>query len=306
MSSSWHSYPSVYSLGHVALDKLFGDSFNEPVLIQEKVDGSQISFGSFKGELRIRSKKAIIYPNAPEKLFAPGVEYIKYLHKQNLLKDGVTYRCEYLSKPKHNVLAYNRIPKNYLALFDANINEEDYVTDIHLLIIAKELNIDVVPVMYYGCVSSYEFFQQFLECESFLGGQKVEGIVIKNYARFGPDKKVLMGKFVSEKFKETHAKIWSKSDSSEKNFIKQLGQEYQTEARWNKALLHLREEGLIKDELQDIGLLIKEVPLDIEKECKQEIMEKLYNHFSKQLKRSWVRGLPEWYKNKLVHQQFEK
>ncbi len=39
-----------------------------------------------------------------------------------------------------------------------------------------------------------------LEKESILGG-KVEGIVVKNYARFGKDKKVLMGKYVSEQGK---------------------------------------------------------------------------------------------------------
>jgi hypothetical protein len=40
--SSWHSYSSIYALGHKALAELF----MEPVLIEEKVDGSQFSFGA--------------------------------------------------------------------------------------------------------------------------------------------------------------------------------------------------------------------------------------------------------------------
>ena len=36
-----HSYPDVYELGH----KIVSDVLNGHVLVQEKVDGSQISFG---------------------------------------------------------------------------------------------------------------------------------------------------------------------------------------------------------------------------------------------------------------------
>ena len=40
---SWHSFPSVYAVGHAALADLFLDD----VIVEEKVDGSQFSFGLF-------------------------------------------------------------------------------------------------------------------------------------------------------------------------------------------------------------------------------------------------------------------
>lgn len=50
--TSWHSYPKVYALGHRALAELLLDE----VLVEEKIDGSQFSFGRFGGDLKARSK----------------------------------------------------------------------------------------------------------------------------------------------------------------------------------------------------------------------------------------------------------
>ena len=55
---SWHSYPSIYNLGHKAVV----DILNWPVMVQEKVDGSQFSFGvDDDGSILIRSKGATMY-----------------------------------------------------------------------------------------------------------------------------------------------------------------------------------------------------------------------------------------------------
>lgn len=43
---SWHSYPSIFAIGHRALAELLLD----PVIVEEKVDGSQFSFGLFDHE----------------------------------------------------------------------------------------------------------------------------------------------------------------------------------------------------------------------------------------------------------------
>lgn len=39
MTDSWHSYPSIYALGHRAIV----DLLKGPVFIEEKIDGSQFS-----------------------------------------------------------------------------------------------------------------------------------------------------------------------------------------------------------------------------------------------------------------------
>jgi len=43
-----HSYPSVYAIGHKAIEEIFLG----PVLIEEKIDGSQFSWGIIDGELQ--------------------------------------------------------------------------------------------------------------------------------------------------------------------------------------------------------------------------------------------------------------
>src|SRR3990172_1195654 len=106
------SYPQIYALGH----RYVKDIFTSPVIVQEKIDGSQISFGLHEGELYIRSKGAVIHEAAPDKMFAAGVEAIKEV--KQILRAGWIYRGEYLKSPHHNVLVYNRIPANHIILFD--------------------------------------------------------------------------------------------------------------------------------------------------------------------------------------------
>src|SRR5438309_103134 len=119
--TSFHNYPSIYALGHRYLEELLLD----PVVVEEKIDGSQFSFGVFNGELKARSKGAIIFPDTPPKMFAKGVAAAQA--RINDLQDGWTYRCELLDKPKHNTLTYGRIPKENIILFDINPSEEAYL-----------------------------------------------------------------------------------------------------------------------------------------------------------------------------------
>jgi hypothetical protein len=145
-----------------------------------------------------------------------------------------------------------------------------------------------------------------LDRTSILGGQKIEGIVIKNYNRFGMDKKVLMGKFVSEKYKEVHAGAWRESNPTKTDIIQSLIVAYRTPTRWNKAIQHLRESGGLDGSPKDIGGLIKEVQNDVKAECKEEIMSALFGYAWPQIQRGIVSGLPQWYKDELMKNQFEK
>lgn len=63
--SSWHSYPKIFNMGHPGIRELFDDE----VLIEEKVDGAQFSFGVFNGEIKARSKGKELEPLIKEKLF---------------------------------------------------------------------------------------------------------------------------------------------------------------------------------------------------------------------------------------------
>ena len=300
---NWHSYPSVFALGHRAIAEILLD----PVLVEEKIDGSQISFGRFQdaefGELlRIRSKGADLNILAPEKLFIRAVEVIK--ERLKALQPGWIYRGEYLAKPKHNVLAYDRTPNNHIILFDVNTGHEEYLDYESKVGVAWSLGFETVPMLFEGIISDVSSFRDLLDTPSCLGGQKVEGLVVKNYARFGIDKHVLMGKFVSEVFKETHKGEWRRENPTSGDILDRLTTEYKSPARWAKAVQHLREADKLEGSPRDIGLLIKEVPLDIEKECEGDIRDALYAWAWPKLRRSLCSGVAEWYKERLLEQQF--
>lgn len=300
MNDSWHSYPKIYNLGHSALNDLFLDD----VIIEEKVDGSQFSFGIFNGEIRCRSKGQQLIVDAPEALFIKAVETVKRLAPY--LKDGYTYRAEYLSKPKHNALAYDRIPKDHLIIFDISPNEEEYLPYPAKALEAARLGLEIVPLVYQGPVINAAALINLMDTVSVLGGQKIEGVVVKNYKRFGPDKKVLLGKHVSEAFKEVHKNDWAKSNPKQGDILTLLSEQFRSKARWNKAIQHLTEKGQLEGTPRDIPTLIKEVQSDIETECVEEIVKQVLAWAMPHIKRRSIAGLPEWYKEILVEKQFEK
>lgn len=296
------SYPSIYAVGHAALDELL----KAPVIIEEKIDGSQFSFGrDASGQLHCRSKGAVINIDSPEALFKTAVEWC--VANQEKFPEGLTFRCEYLAKPKHNVLAYARVPKNNLIVFDVTAEGERYHTVADKWELAFNLGLECAPMLYAGNIRSMDDLKQLLNLESTLGGQKVEGVVIKPLARdiFGRDKKLLIGKLVSEDFKEVHKATWKEEHGTPTSgdILQLLAREYATPARWAKARIHLAERAKIENSVRDIGALMKEVGIDVEKECEEEIKEKLFRWAWPQLKRSLTRGLPEWYKNQLLSEQ---
>lgn len=300
--NSWHSYSSIFNMGHKAI----ADLLKGPVYVEEKVDGSQFSFGmTEEGELKIRSKGCEMVLDAPEKMFSFAAATVKRLGP--LLHPGWTYRGEYLRSPKHNALIYSRIPKDNIILFDIEIGECEFLSYEEKKMEADRLGLETVPLLHVGMVENLEEFRHFLNLQSILGGQNVEGVVVKpiGYGLFGKDKKVLMGKFVSEAFKEVHGRMWKADNPTAGDIVAMLGSSYSTQARWQKALQHLTEQGIITDSPQDISALMKEVPTDIKRECEDEIKEKLFAFAWPHIARMSARGLPEWYKTVLLKKAFE-
>lgn len=295
---SWHSYPKVYNLGHSNITELFDGE----VIVEEKVDGSQLSFGRFGDRIRIRSKGREFDIEAPDNLFAEAAESVRALAPK--LREGWTYRGEYLKRPRHNGLHYDRIPEQHIMLFDINTGHETYLGYEEKAEEADRIGLEVVPLIRKGRVEHANELFEFMDRVSVLGGQKIEGLVAKNYARFGRDGKALMGKHVSEEFKEVQSKQWKRDHPTQGDIVRALIEEYRSPARWQKAVQHLRERGELEQSPKDIGALMREVQADIEEECKDEILEKLWSKFRKQVMRGAARGLPEWYKQKLLEGQF--
>lgn len=292
-------FPKAFTIG----DRHISSIFSEEVEITEKIDGSQFSFGKINNELCARSKGKQIVMDAPEKLFSEGVEYVKSIADK--ITDDSQFYTEYLKKPKHNTLAYQRIPKNHLALFGMKLFDK-YITDWEVLKEwADRLDIDIVPCLFTGKINTPDEVKHFLEVDSYLGNEKIEGIFVKNYHREmeigGHWHRLMCGKFVSEEFKEKHIKGWKQTNTTKGNW--QLFCEgYRTEARWRKAIQALRDNGELTDSPKDIGNLIKTVKLDIINEEKENIKDFLWDTFKEDLLRKSIAGLPQFYKNYLLEE----
>ncbi len=300
------SYSSIFTIGHRAVTELFTRG---PVHIESKIDGSQISFrvNPEDGELEMRSRGSPINVHAPEGMFAKAVESVK--QRLHLLTPGYTYRGEYLAKPKHNTLAYNRTPKDFIIIWDIDTAVQSYRQPAEKRAEAERIGYECVPLLYTGMVTDVLSLRKYLELECVLGGQKIEGVVAKpaDYNAFGADKKLLVAKLVSEQFKETHNATWTKEHgtSGQLEFVGQLAQRYATPARWAKARQRLMEAGVLEGSMRDIPKLMAEVPPDVLKECKEEIIEALWGWAWPQLTRKLCKGLPEYYKDRLMREANE-
>ena len=292
------SYGSPLNIGHRLLEEygLFGDE--AAVYVQEKIDGSQISFGVVDGQLMVRSRRTDLMAS-PTGMFDKAIATITDLFNTGDLTPGYIYRGEYLLRPKHNTLAYERVPWGHIILFDIEISEGHFVRPAELDLMAEDLGLEVVPHLATLTYLDMEQLKAMLDTTSCLGGTKIEGVVLKNYDRIGQDKKLLMGKLVSEEFREVHKADWKSRNPNRSDVVEGISARYGTQRRWQKAAQHLAEAGVLVNAPQDIPLLMREITEDVLKECGEAIKDELFKHHWKAIARGLTRGMPEWYKASL-------
>lgn len=295
------AYPKILHVG----DKQIADLFDKPVEITEKIDGSQFGFGRINGELVMRSKGQELDQDNPDKLFTDGVEYIKSIESR--IPDDMFFYAEYMQKPRHSTLAYDKIPKNHFALFGV-LNADRTMQSYDLIKTwANNLGMDVVPLIFEG-VATVDLMMKLLQADSYLGGQLIEGIVVKRYEPWMFLGQILTpvkaGKFVSERFKEVHTRDWAKLNTG-KGAFDVLKLSIRTEARWDKAINHLRDSGEFDGSVRNIGALIKEVHHDITEEEKENLKEQLWNIYGKDILKSSTVGFVDWYKERIAKGDFQ-
>lgn len=311
------SYGKILSLGSAFTENaLIGE-----VSIQEKVDGSQFAFGVNEyGALVMRSKGAVLLEDSYAEMFKQGVEYISSLYNspkrvfQSKIPNDSYFYCEYLQKPKHNTLKYGQTPTNHLILFDAVIKGK-YATRKELEDFAHLFQIDLIPVLWQGDLGTYlreknekgysspgDFLKAMTETTtSYLGNEIIEGVVIKNYTQtilLGGQVFPLFTKFVREAFKERHDADWKVRQP--KDTLRTWMEGFRSEARWQKAIVHAREQGLLTQSPKDIGLLLKMIQEDILEEETENIKNFLYKCFKDDILRKSIFRFPEFYKESLL------
>lgn len=296
-----------------------------PVIIQEKLDGSQFSFGfNEDGEFVMRSKGVALYEDNYAEMFKEGVEYVLSI-KDKLLErfsDGelrdIYFYSEYLRTPKHNIIKYDRIPKNYICLFDI-LSKGEWLPRAEVEAWADILGVEVIPQLWSGVLGDEfletqgtqistpgDFLKNLAEgTQSFLSDETkiiAEGVVIKNYEQtllLGGHIFPLFTKFVREAFKEKHAVEWAATNTA-KGSVEEYIKGFTSHARWDKAIIHRKEKGELLGAPQDIGPLMEEIHRDIEEEEQQNIKDFLYKAYIKDIKRLATKGFPMYYKEKLL------
>ena len=303
------SFPKIFAVGTDYVSMLFDNE----VEITEKIDGSQFGFGKVDGELFIRSKGAQIFPETAQKMFAKATDYVMSI--AHLIPDNVVYYGEVLDNPKHNVLTYERVPNHNIIIFGV-CDKGHFISEYdELKTYADKLDLETVPLLYKGMITNPTMILDLLDKESCLGSanikgdHKIEGVVVKNYHQpfllGGQPIPIMMGKHVSEQFKEVHRENWG-SENTARGKFDLFKESFRTEARWDKAIQHLREKDELENSPRDIGKLLKEINVDIIEEEVDTIKTFLFNEFKGEILRTAVRGFPEYYKNKLLESAFEE
>ena len=299
------SFSKVFALGGQNVEDLLERS----VHVKEKVDGSQFGFcyDRERGEVLCRSRNQQLVVDHPDEMFRGAVEHVRSMEDQlRRIDEDVVFYGECLRKPKHNMIPYGRVPRNHIALFAV------YWPRKHLMLMddpilgsyADLLDVDRVPELLPLGTYDVKDIEKLLETESFLGGGKIEGVVVSvsepwYWAAAGVQYPARFGKLVRPEFKERLNRDWKKENTS-KGKLQAYINSFAAEPRWDKAVQHLRDDGTLLNDPKDIGVLMREVHRDIEEEHAEEIKEFLYRLFIKDVKRSATRGLPGWYKGRLA------
>jgi hypothetical protein len=287
------NYPKIYAIGK----KEVKDVLEDPVIVEEKVDGSQISFGVYDGELVVKSRSTVLNLEDPDKMFNKAVDAIR--EREGMLLGGYTYRGEYLRKPRHNHLKYDNVPNGHIVIFDIMD-----LTGVPLVTFDKgrlALMADFSPVntIYSGVVDSLEQLFELASGDSALGG-KMEGVVIKNYHRAGMNSPWIFAKYVNDEYKETQ-----KAPKLRSGTVEQIIEYYATEARYRKAIQHLADAGKLNYEMQDIPNLMREIGVDLYEEEAEAVKELLFSGHWKQIVKGVARGFPQFWKNYLEKRAFD-
>lgn len=300
------SYPKILHIG----DPRIKEIFDGPVLVQEKIDGSQISFGLLEtgpGEwtLQVRSKGAPLDLESHDRLFKPSVAAIR--EAADLMEPGYIYRGEALCAPRHNTLQYDRAPEGNVVLFDVQ-TPAGMLPASEVIAIAREMGFEPCPSEVKHITSPDDLKHQLTKV-SCLGGVEVEGVVVKNYNKpnpmpytYGP----MMGKYVRESFKELHTKEWRKAHPTRNDVVVKIIDSFNPPVIWEKGVIRQREKGELNGNPTDIGPLLRDIGTDLKVEAEEVVKELLFKHFWPQIQRGVLKGLPEWYKERLMKEQFEQ
>jgi hypothetical protein len=326
-----HRFPHICSLGTPESTGVFDST----VEITEKIDGSTFAFGKICGKLHMRTNSQQVQLGQHPDQFREAVLYAHSV--QDKIPDNVIYYGEYLRKPRHNALCYERIPANHIMVFGVVVGDR-FIDDYdEMRRYADLVGLETVPLLYSG-IADVGIVENLLDRKSVLGKVDIEGVVIKNYATrmyYKGHEQLQFVKYVSDSFREVRKAGGVKKDiarlgsitGTDNNLgilgakIQALVPNYITDARCEKVIQHLYDAGSLELSMTDFPVLMKELDRDFRAECtgigmqdivdllgdceernRPDIANKLWNDvFSRQVVKGLQRKMVNIYKNWLAH-----
>lgn len=283
-------YPKINSQG---LSRDFSQSPGTE--IQEKLDGSQMSFAFINDNLVFFNRGREINQEAPDDVFHKAIGMLKcHLAKiaktnPDLLKNRI-FHGEVIGKLRHNKIVYERTPRFYFVLFDIYDEETaSWLPHTKLAEIGQSLELEIIQLYWFGDVTSDENSLQKIakdivarmetgEFRSMLGGIP-EGIVVKNpkFHNIAKNKdSATKIKHVRTQFKELHhlksAPLVALPDANA--IFDRIMACFPKEPRWAKSIQRLRDQSRLFPETEkNVPMLLRDIKRDLKEECSDIFME---------------------------------
>jgi len=172
-----------------------------PFLVQEKIDGSQLSvWKDPDGGLHMRSKNRMV-PRDNAGMFQEAWDALDVYGPE--LDPFYVYRGEYLQKRRHNCIEYDEVPPHHFVLWDVEAAAGGWGSVFDqaetLLDEAERLGLQPTATMWaWAFEDAQRLGESFLD-RSLLGGQS-EGYVIKRYDLTDHNGKLAAVKCVSPEY----------------------------------------------------------------------------------------------------------
>ncbi|MDE6708811.1 MAG: RNA ligase family protein [Oscillospiraceae bacterium] len=254
------------------------DMFHEgdKIIIQEKIDGSNVSFqyDSETDSIQCFSRNQIL---SAENTLRGYYEWVQKLDKELVklvLGDKLRMFGEWLVK---HTVKYPEKRYNTVYCFDVFDTENKcWLPQNEVKSLADKLGLNYVPVFYEGKFTAWEDYN-YLVGKTEMGGELGEGIVIKKQNNLSDN--IAYTKIVHERFKEVWKKVRHHSESSEekreKKRLEELTETVVTPARVEKILYKLVDEGILPEDfsMKDMKMIYKTLPSAVYHDCVKEVPE---------------------------------
>ncbi len=195
----FRAYPKIHRLGKEETDGIL----NNPLTIQEKVDGANVSIWLHDGKLMCGSRTRVLEDDD----FNGFIDYVNSNPKiRQYLKDHPTHRLygEWLVR---HTIQYNETAYKKLYLFDVYDDQQDfYHKQKYVREVARAIDVEHPEVFADSVTIDLKGIETFVGQSTL--GKEGEGVVLKPYNfknKFGDH---AYAKIVTQKFKENNAVVF--------------------------------------------------------------------------------------------------